>query len=141
MWSPKLKRFVELFWGGMDAFYIVFVVLGSFNRGVTPFVSDFKSALENMAHWGGGLEFMVWMGLVAQVSIIASSLLLFLGGVLGVYLAAIQLPFRVFFVIPSFALILLLPDVSTWVWLSLIAASEGAKAWSLWWLWRRRGWK
>ncbi|WP_256592070.1 hypothetical protein [Pseudomonas sp. CC120222-01a] len=134
-----MKRFVELFWGGMDAFYIFFVVLGSFNRGVTPFVSDFKSALESMEHWGGGLEFMVWMGLVAQVSIIASSLLLFLGRVSGVYLAAIQLPFRVFFVIPSFALILLLPDVSTWVWLSLIAASEGAKAWSLWWLWRRRG--
>lgn len=139
MWSQKLKRSVELFWAGMDAFYIFFVVFSSFNRGVIPFVSDFSSALDNMEHWGGGLEFMVWMGLVAQISLMASSLLLFLGRVWGVYLAAIQLPFRVFFVIPSFALILLLPDVGTWVWLSLITASEVAKSWSLWWLWRRRG--
>lgn len=135
----RSKRSVGLFWGGMDAFYILFVVFSSFSRGVVPFVADFKSALVNMEQWGGGLEFVVWMGLAVQISLVVSCLLLCLDKVSGVCLAVIQMPFRVFFVVPSFSLLLLLPDTSTWVWLSLIAASEGAKAWSLWWLWRRRG--
>ncbi|NIF25433.1 hypothetical protein F3J44_03450 [Pantoea sp. Tr-811] len=132
------KRLVGFFWGVMDAFYICFVVFSALGRGVTPFLSDFESALANMEQWGGGLEFMVWMGLVTQASLVASSLMLCLGRVSGIYLAFIQIPFRVFFVIPSFMLILLLPDTNTWIWLSLVAASEGAKAWSLWWLWRHR---
>jgi hypothetical protein len=134
----KPTRLVGLLWGGMDAFYVSFVVFSSLSRGVTPFVSDLNSALANMEHWGGGLEFMIWMGLVVQISLIASSILLCLGRVSGLYLAGVQIPFRIFFIIPSFSLILLLPDTSTWIWLTLLVASEGAKAWSLWWLWRRR---
>lgn len=140
-WGMGLRRstrLVGLFWGGMDAFYISFVVFSSLNRGVTPFLSDLNSALANMEQWGGGLELMIWMGLVVQISLVASSILLCLGRVSGVYLAGIQFPFRIFFIIPSFSLILLLPDTSTWIWLTLVVASEGAKVWSLWWLWRRR---
>lgn len=134
----KSTRLVGLLWGGMDAFYVSFVVFSSLNRGVTPFVSDLNSALANMEQWGGGLEFLIWMGLMVQISLIASSLLLCLGRVSGLYLAGVQIPFRIFFIIPSFSLILLLPDTSTWIWLTITVASEGAKAWSLWWLWRRR---
>lgn len=140
-WSmdlTKSTRLVGLLWGGMDAFYISLVVFNSLNRGVTPFVSDFNSALANMEQWGGGLEFMIWMGLAVQLSLVASSILLCLGDVSGVYLASVQFPFRIFFIIPSFSLILLLPDTSTWIWLTLVVASEGAKVWSLWWLWRSR---
>lgn len=140
-WSmdlTKSTRLVGLLWGGMDAFYISFVVFNSLNRGVTPFVSDFNSALANMEQWGGGLEFMIWMALAVQLSLVASSILLCLGNVSGVYLASVQFPFRIFFIIPSFSLILLLPDTSTWIWLTLVVASEGAKVWSLWWLWRSR---
>ena len=143
-WSmdlTKSTRLVGLLWGGMDAFYISFVVFNSLNRGVTPFVSDFNSALANMEQWGGGLEFMIWMGLVVQLSLVASSILLCLGNVSGVYLAGVQLPFRIFFIIPSLSLILLMTDTSTWIWLTLVVASEGAKIWSLWWLWRSRTWR
>lgn len=135
----RSTRLVGLFWGSMDAFYISFVVVSSLNRGVTPFVSDFNSALANMEQWGGGLEFMVWMGLIVQVSLVASSLLLCMGRRSGCYLALVQFPFRVLFIVPSISLFLLLPDTSAWVWLSLFAASEGAKILSLWWFWRRLG--
>ncbi len=135
----KPTRWVGLFWGGMDAFYIAFVLFSSLDRGVTPFVSDFNSALANMERWGGGLEFMLWMGLMAQISLVASSILLCLGRASGVYLAGIQFPFRILFIIPSFPLILLLSDTGAGTWISLFAASEGAKIWSLWWLWRRCG--
>lgn len=62
-WSIGLirsTRLVGLFWGGMDAFYISFVVVSSLNRGLTPFVSDFNSALANMEQWGEGLS--SWCG-------------------------------------------------------------------------------
>ena len=134
----KSKRLVSLVWGGMDAFYICFVVFSALGRGVTPFVGDLESALANMEQWGGGLEFMIWMGLITQISVAASSILLCLARASGVYLAVIQMPFRVLFIIPSFALILLLPDINNWIWWSLVAASEGVKAWSLWWLWKKR---
>ena len=141
-WSmdlTKSTRLVGLLWGGMDAFYIFFVVVSSLNRGVTPFVSDLNSALANMEQWGGGLEVMVWMGLIVQVSLVVSSILLCMGRRSGRYLAFVQFPFRILFIVPSFSLFLLLPDTSTWVWLSLFAASEGAKILSLWWFWRRPG--
>ncbi|CAI3810462.1 hypothetical protein GLGCALEP_06027 [Pseudomonas sp. MM221] len=50
----KSTRLVGLLWGGMDAFYVSFVVFSSLNRGVTPFVSDLNSALANMEQWGEG---------------------------------------------------------------------------------------
>ncbi|WP_369988414.1 hypothetical protein [Pseudomonas xanthosomatis] len=131
-------RWVGVSWGALDAFYIFFVIFSSLKRGVTPFVSDFAAALANMDQWGGGLEFMVWMGLVTQLSLVASSVLLCLGRACAVYVAGIQTPFRILFIVPSFSLILLLPDTSTAVWLSLIVASEVAKVWSLWWLWKNR---
>jgi len=134
----KSKRSVGWFWGAMDAFYICFVVFSSLRRGVTPFLSDLNAALANMERWGGGLELMVWMGLIAQASLVVSGTLLCLGKLSGVYLAGVQTPFRFVFVIPSLSVILVLPDTRAWIWLSLLCASEGAKVWSLWWLWRRR---
>ncbi|MFK3773874.1 hypothetical protein [Pseudomonas sp. NPDC089406] len=131
-------RWIGFFWGAMDAFYIFFVIFSSLKRGVAPFFSDFTAALANMDQWGGGLEFIVWMGLVTQLSLVASSVLLCLGSACAVYVAGIQTPFRILFIVPSFSLILLLPDTSTAVWLSLIVASEVAKVWSLWWLWKNR---
>jgi len=130
------RRWVGFFWGSMDAFYVGFVVVAGLNRGVTPFFSDFDSALSNMERCGGGLEILVWIGLIAQLSIAVSSVLLCWGRRAGVYLAFAQLPFRLFFVIPSLSLILLLPDISAWLWLCVLAACEGTKGWSLWWLWR-----
>ena len=123
----------------MDAFYIGFVVLSSLSRGVIPFIGDFNSALENMERWGGGLEFMLWMGLVTQLSVLVSGVLFCWGRSSAVYLAVVQIPFRILFVIPSISLILLLSDTSTWVWLGFIVFSEGVKGYSLWWLWRKRG--
>lgn len=122
----------------MDAFYVCFVVVASLRRGVIPFLSDVDAALTTMGDWGGGLEVLIWMGVFVQLSVVASGILLYQGRTSGVYLAAAQMPFRILFVVPSVSVILLLPGISTWLWLSLLVASEGVKGWSLWWLWRSR---
>lgn len=127
----------------MDAFYICFHVLRSMERGAIPFWTDFEDALSNMQIWGGGLELVVWLGLVLQLSLIATCALFFMRCRLAVYLAMVQIPFRIFFIVPSISTILLLPmlasSISNWVWIGLMLTSEAAKGWCLLWLWRKRG--
>ncbi|MCO6692448.1 hypothetical protein KMZ27_25995 [Pseudomonas shirazica] len=75
-----------LFWGGMDAFYICLYVFRSTERVAIPFWTDFKDALSNMQIWGGGLELIVWLGLILQLSLIATCGLLLMRCRLAVYL-------------------------------------------------------
>lgn len=134
----KSRRLVQLLWGCMDAFYICFVVFASLRRGAIPFLTDFNTALTNVRNWGEGLEALIWIGAVAQISVLASCVLFYMGRTAGIYLAVAQIPLRVLFVIPSVSVVLLFSEVSTWFWMSLVLASEGVKIWSLWWLWNGR---
>ena len=133
-------RLVYLFWSGMDAFYICLYVVRSAYRGAVPFWTDFNDAMVSMQNWGGGLELLVWLSLILQLSLFATCVLFFLCCRVAIYLALVQTPFRVFFVVPSASTILLWPmlvsGISNSVWLGLMLLSEGCKGWSLWWLQR-----
>lgn len=131
-----LKRVVQLIWSGLDAFYICFVVTTNLNRAAIPFWSDLRAALINMQNWGGGLEFLIWLGWGLQLSMILSCILLCLGWKSGVYLSMAQIPLRLIFVIPSVSIMLLMTGFSPWLWLCLCLISEIVKARSLWWLYR-----
>jgi len=135
------RDLVFLFWGGMDAFYICLYVVRSASRGTVPFWTDFNEALVSMQNWGGGLEPLIWLGLILQLSLFATCVLFCLRCRVAVYLAIVQMPLRIFFIIPSISTILLWPmlvsSISNSVWLGLMLLSEGGKGWSLWWLQRR----
>ena len=79
MWSGQ-PVWSLCFGAGWMLFTFFFVVFSALDRGRIPFISDFKSALANMENWGGGLEFLLWMGLAVQTSLVVSSILLCLGG-------------------------------------------------------------
>ncbi|MGE8168772.1 hypothetical protein ACQKO7_11295 [Pseudomonas putida] len=125
-------------WGALDIIYVLILVAGSVSRGMVPFLSDFNAALENVRRWGGDFEFFVWVGGALQISVLATGILLCCGKKLGIYLALAQIPFRLFFLIPSVSVILLLPTINPWLWAGLLIASELAKAYSLWWYWKGR---
>ena len=134
------RRSTLLFWSAMDAFYICFLLFSSLRRGVVPLWTDLNDALINMRNWGGGLEVMLWLGLAVQLSVIVSSVLLYRGGRSAIYFAAVQIPFRAFYIVPSVSIFLMVPTLiaglSNWVWACLLVTSELAKALSLWWLLR-----
>lgn len=131
-----LRRPILLFWSAMDAFYVCFLIISSVRRGDVPFWSDLNAALVNMQNWGGGLEVLVWLGWITQLSVVVSGVLFYLGCRRALHLALVQIPFRVLFIVPSIALIVLIPDLSAGLWLGLLMLSEAVKGWSLWWLWR-----
>jgi len=132
------RRSTLLFWSAMDAFYICFVLFSSLRRGAIPFWTDLNEALTNMRNWGGGLEVMIWLGLAVQLSVVVSCVLFYRGGRSAIYFAAVQIPFRALFIVPSVSILLMVPTLiaglSNWVWACLLVASELAKALSLWWL-------
>jgi len=129
-------RSTLLFWSAMDAFYIGFVLFSSLRRGAIPLWTDLNDALGNMNNWGGGLEVMIWIGLAVQLSVVVSCVLFYRGGRSAIYFAAVQFPFRAFFIVPSVSVFLMVPalvaGLSNWVWACLLVASELAKAVSLW---------
>lgn len=136
--SSRKIRLIQKLWGGMDALYLAILVYGSLKRGRVPILGDFYSALENMQRWGGGLEFLIWLGAALQVSVIVTCVLFLTGRTCTLYLAVVQLPGRLIFAIPSFSLLLVIPGVNAWLWMVIFLAFEAIKVWSLWWLWRNR---
>lgn len=79
---------------------------------------------------------MGMMGLIAHFSVIVTCVLFAAGWRVGYYLAMVQIPFRVLFLIPSISTLLILPKLIADLvpWLMLVVGSEMVKGWSLWWL-------
>ncbi|MFJ4391224.1 hypothetical protein [Pseudomonas soli] len=128
-----------LLWAAMDAFYIVLYSLRSIARGAVPFWSDFYSGLEAVRGWGGS-DIFIWSGLLLQISVVLTFIGFFKCQKIAVFLAVVQIPFRIFFIVPSVSVVLLVPmvvaDINNWIWLGLLLASEAVKGWSIWWLYR-----
>lgn len=136
--SGRKIRLIQMLWGGMDALYVALLVYGSLKRGRVPILGDFYSGLENMQRWGGGLEFLIWLGAAVQISVIMTCVLFLARRTYALYLAVIQFPGRLMFAIPSFSLLLVIPGINAWLWMVIFLAFEAIKGWSLWWLWRNR---
>lgn len=136
--SGRKIRLIQMLWGGMDALYLAILVYGSLNRGKVPIFGDFYSGLENMQRWGGGLEFLIWLGAAVQISVIVTCVLFLAGKMYALYFAVVQFPGRLMFAIPSVSLLLVIPGVNVWLWMLIFLAFEVIKGWSLWWLWRNR---
>ena len=100
-----------------------------------PYLSDLSSSLALFEQQGGANLVAGPASWLLQVSIILSCLM-FLLRARGVnYLAYAQIPFRLFFLIPSVSVLLLIAQLLPGfglLLLVLIIASEALKAWSLW---------
>ncbi|WP_313055572.1 hypothetical protein [Pseudomonas lopnurensis] len=129
------RNAIFLFWGILDAFYIVWYCANSWLGERIPYFSDLSSSIALLEQQGGVNLAITLLSWLLQFSIIVSCLMFLFRKGWVKYLAYAQIPFRLFFLIPSFSVVLfaaqLLPGYGL-IFLALIIISEILKAWSLW---------
>jgi hypothetical protein len=134
--ETNLQRTITyLTWAALDGFYIVWYCVNSWTGGRSPYLTDFNATLSLLEQQGGINAATAVTSWLVQLSIIFSCLLFLCRAQLAKYLAYIQIPFRLFFLLPSVSALLLaaqfLPGFSL-LFLVLIILSELLKGWSLW---------
>ncbi|MBE7374320.1 hypothetical protein [Pseudomonas lopnurensis] len=129
------RNTIFLFWGVLDAFYIAWYCTNSLLGGRMPYLSDLSASVTLLERQGGVNIATAILSWLLQFSIIISCLMFLLRKGWVKYLAYAQIPFRLFFLIPSLSVILLaaqlLPGYGLML-LALIIVSEILKTWSLW---------
>lgn len=129
------RGIVFLVWGVMDAVSIAWYILSSWHGGRVPYISDVVSALMFLEDQGGIAFFIVVTSWLLHFSIILSCVLFLYEVRCARLLAYAQVPFRLFFLLPSIPVILisanLLPGLN-YLWLVLMFLSEMLKVWTLW---------
>ena len=122
-------------WGVFDAFYVAWYCINSWLGERIPYISDFSSSAMLLEQQGGVNFALALASWLLQLSVILSCLMFLLRARNVKYLAYAQIPFRLFFLIPSVSIILviakLLPSYGLTI-LTFIIASEILKAWTLW---------
>lgn len=136
--ATSARLLTPLFWSAMDALYVCFIIGHSLIAGEIPLWSNINNALDNIRRWGGDLEYLIWVGLLIQLSVIASCILFYCNVRAALYISTAQLPFRLFFGIPSLPLYLLPNPSMSYAWapIMLLIASEVIKGWSIGWLYK-----
>lgn len=138
----QLPLITRCWWGGMDAFFIVFYVQGSLRGGQIPYYTDAQNMIGLLQDHGIFAKWLAGMSFTLHLSIIVSCLLLLAGRKSGAYLGLLQTPFRLMFMVPSISILLvwakLSPAYSLWLMLVFVIASEVVKAGSLGWLVRHQ---
>lgn len=128
------------FWGLMDFAAIFWFTYFSYDRGRIPFVSDILDAIKT------GNEMDSWLPPVLVIATVClyisyafSGFFLFKKSVIGKYLMYCQLPFRLFFMLPSvFFIPNLLSGVSVSMVLGSMVVAELVKIFSVHWSYRAK---
>ena len=132
--AASKRSIICLVWGGLDAFYIVWYCINSWLGGRMPYLSDLSSSIALLEQQGGANLITALLSWLLQLSVLLSCLMFVLRARWVKYLAYAQIPFRLFFLIPSVSILLpaaqLLPDFSQLI-LAMIIISEALKIWSL----------
>jgi hypothetical protein len=124
-----------LAWGAMDALAILWYCLNAMKKGNTPYVSDFISTQELLISYGPEAMYLVVISWGFQLSLFASCVMFLCRNRLARYIGYIQIPIRLFLLLPSIALISVLSSfipVHAGIFIALMVVSEALKAWSLW---------
>jgi len=131
------KKVVFLFWGVLDAIYVVWYVFKSFQSGKVAYYTDFLSTVDVLILHGGVLAIlMALISWLLQISIIVSAVMLLIGSTKAKLLCYIQIPFRLVSIVPSISLFLVAASYTSrlnlFVVLSLLVISEILKGYTLW---------
>ncbi|ORT74745.1 hypothetical protein BTA49_01445 [Pseudomonas mosselii] len=141
--KSRTQHWMLRVWGVLDAFYILYYLIGSLRLGRVPFITDAKIMVGLLAEQGVVASLIAVMSLVLQVSIVFSAFLLLLGLRFGASLGIAQIPFRLLSITPSLSVLSiwasLMPGYNIWLMLGLIVISEVIKGGTLWWAMRPQG--
>lgn len=131
------RKSVFIFWGVLDAVFVIWYAFESFQGGKIPYYTDLLSTIDILSVHGGSLAtVMASMSWLLQASIIVSMIMLLTGNLKVKILCYIQIPFRLILIVPSVSLILIaasyMDGLDTIFILILLAVSENLKAYTLW---------
>lgn len=137
IWNSRMNSRSKalLAWGAMDALAIFWYCLNAIKKGNTPYVSDFISTQELLISYGPEAMYLVVLSWGFQLSLFASCALFLCRNRFARYIGYIQIPIRLFLLLPSISLISVLTSfipVPTGMFIVLMVVSEALKAWSLW---------
>lgn len=134
--NGKIKTIVVFVWGGFDALYLIWYIIGSLRNGKVPYLADGISTLALLSDHGLFQIGMVLLSWVLQLSITVSCFLFFARRDEAKWVSYLQIPLRLFFLVPSVSILLMgaqfFPDYNPILMVVLILVSEMVKGWSLW---------
>ncbi|MFJ4372873.1 hypothetical protein ACIP1T_09660 [Pseudomonas japonica] len=111
-------------------------VQGRLRRDEIPYVTDVLNSVQVIKDFDGFVVVLAVLGALLHISIVVSSILLIFGRRMGVYLGLLQIPFRLFYMLPSLSLLLMVaayvPTPASWFLVACVVFSESAKTYSLW---------
>lgn len=123
------------FWGVMDILYLICFVVNSILSGRIPYVSDMVDASSASEAYGNILPYVsVVVQISLQLSLVGTAALFFLGSSLSRKVYYFQIPFRLYFLIPSFTFLVFVTPLfegNEWVYLGIILVFEILKVVSL----------
>ncbi|CAD5106615.1 hypothetical protein PSEWESI4_00880 [Pseudomonas carbonaria] len=128
------RKSTLLIWGGLDALHILWYCTSSWLHGRTPYIQDLISTHELLLRHGSFSSAVIVASWLLQLSLIMSCLMFLLDVRYAKYLGYAQIPFRLFFLVPSISLILVAAHFvpgHNLIFLALVAISETVKIWSL----------
>lgn len=133
-----MRNTAFLFWGGMDAAQILLYVIAALRSGRTPYLDDVRGSLAVLDSYGGSATLLLMPMWALQASLFASCALLLWRSRYGRYLAYLQVPLRLWLLLPSLPFVLLLvrdPRISPTTQLvlagGLLLLIESIKLWTL----------
>ncbi|WP_189395694.1 hypothetical protein [Pseudomonas laurentiana] len=133
--NSDCKSVVWFVWGGLDALYLVWYVLGSLRHKKIPYLTDLENTLALLGELGSAQVAMVALSWVLQLSIFVSCFLFLTRRDAARWVAYSQLPLRLFFIVPSVSVLLVgvqfFPGYSPLLMIVLVVVSEVIKFWSL----------
>jgi hypothetical protein len=96
-----------LFWGGMDAFYVIRFIWLNIEQGRIPFVDDIINFKQLYSEYGGGgwVLLMFTLSMMLNISIVVSAVLLIINWGKIRFLVFLQIPFRLLLIVPSISVI------------------------------------
>lgn len=98
---------VCLFWGGMDAFYVIRFICLNIDQGRIPLADDIISFNKVYSEYGGGIWIVLifTLSMMLNLSIVISAMLLIIRWDKIRYFILLQIPFRLLLIAPSISII------------------------------------
>lgn len=98
---------VCLFWGGMDAFYVIRFIWLNIEQGRIPFADDIINFNQLYSEYGGGgwILLIFVLSMMLNISIVVSAILLVLKWGRVRFFVFLQIPFRLLLIVPSISVI------------------------------------
>jgi hypothetical protein len=100
------KQRIFMFWGVMDLMYVLGFFYWNLSRGRIPLYDDAVSFMHVSSEYGGSAPILLFIGsLLLSLSIVLTMFMFFRRHPLVRFIACLQIPFRLYLVVPSLSFI------------------------------------